>query len=122
MATSFMTHVIRQPMRQRIRGFWDALHRRVSCCSTAHFLNPLFSPAFSRSARIRRGVCDVRRLATRDSMSTFSPANQRQAMHSDPLISQWERMTCSVKMCLWHKTDFVVDVVYFDRLMYFLRS
>lgn len=30
-------------MRQRIRGFWDSLRRRVSCCSTAHFLNPLFS-------------------------------------------------------------------------------
>lgn len=91
-------------MRQRIRGFWDSLHRRVSCCSTAHFSNPLFS-LLSPTALVSGGgfvTCGAWQPVT--PCPPFAKANQWQAIHSDPLISQ------------------MFFFLHFDRLMYFLQS
>ena len=33
-ATPFMTHTIKLPMRQQISGFWDSLPRLISSCFT----------------------------------------------------------------------------------------
>lgn len=80
-------------------------HRRVLLFYSSLLKSNVF-PTFFNSAHIRRRFWDTWCLATRYSTSTLVPSDSN-TVHSDPQVSQWSRITCSV---------------HFDRLMLLFLS